>query len=251
MSLLKEVKKQEDMMKNILKGMMVAGLLYGAQTAGAATLAIPNTFTTGTPAVASQVNANFTATATAVNDIEARLAALEAVTKTNVTANPAVAAAGTWAVTTTNFGVEVTGQNTVNIGREVDLGTVVLDGAGGWTGSFTSGLRVNAGLQNNYVCIDINNNTVTCPGVGTAIYQGVSFTDSPTTATPMAGTYTVGANGLVTITVPGVLAPATGGGPARDLIFKGHLSLNGQVIIASGYDTITHETDVFQMVRIQ
>ena len=43
----------------------------------ASTLTVPNTFSSGTPAVAAQVNANFTAVKGAVDDNDARIAALE------------------------------------------------------------------------------------------------------------------------------------------------------------------------------
>lgn len=51
-------------------------LLFGP-AAYAGSLTIPHTFTAGTPAVASQVNANFSATRLAVNDNDARITALE------------------------------------------------------------------------------------------------------------------------------------------------------------------------------
>jgi len=46
--------------------------------AWSADLTIPNTFAAGTPAKASDVNANFSATAAAVNSLGSRIAALEA-----------------------------------------------------------------------------------------------------------------------------------------------------------------------------
>lgn len=47
-------------------------------TAVSAELSIPHEFSSGTPAVAAEVNENFSATETAVNDIEGRLITLEA-----------------------------------------------------------------------------------------------------------------------------------------------------------------------------
>lgn len=59
---LRKVRKQSNV------GTLILGLLVLAPlSAWGADLTIPNTFTAGTPAVAAQVNANFTATATAVN----------------------------------------------------------------------------------------------------------------------------------------------------------------------------------------
>ena len=53
-------------------------LLIGSTAALAGSVTIPNTFTAHTPAVASQVNANFGAVATAVNGNAADIAALQA-----------------------------------------------------------------------------------------------------------------------------------------------------------------------------
>ena len=68
---------------------MAAALLISS-TAWAGALTIPNTFTAGTKAVAAQVNANFTAAKTAVDDNDARIttnAAAAATNATNITAN--------------------------------------------------------------------------------------------------------------------------------------------------------------------
>ncbi len=64
---------------------LVAGLgitLAVAGVAWAAQLTIPHSFTSGQKALAAQVNANFNAVSTAVNDHESRLAALEAALQT-------------------------------------------------------------------------------------------------------------------------------------------------------------------------
>ncbi len=53
-------------------------LLLGSAPAAAGTLTIPHTFAAGTKAVAAEVNANFTATKTAVDDNDSRIAALAA-----------------------------------------------------------------------------------------------------------------------------------------------------------------------------
>lgn len=49
----------------------------GFSFAQAGEVTIPNTFQSGTPAVAAEVNANFTALETAVYDNDSRIAALE------------------------------------------------------------------------------------------------------------------------------------------------------------------------------
>jgi len=63
---------------------MAAALLFSS-TAWAGALTIPNTFTAGTPAVAAQVNANFTAAKTAVDDNNTRITANAAAAATNAT----------------------------------------------------------------------------------------------------------------------------------------------------------------------
>lgn len=57
------------------KTMIAAVLLFGVGSAYAAS--VPNTFTAGAPARASEVNANFAALVTAVNALEAKVATLE------------------------------------------------------------------------------------------------------------------------------------------------------------------------------
>jgi hypothetical protein len=52
-------------------------LVMATATAGATDLAIPNTFTAGTPAKAAEVNANFSAVEAAVDDNDARIDALQ------------------------------------------------------------------------------------------------------------------------------------------------------------------------------
>jgi len=53
-------------------------LLLGSAPAAAGTLTIPHTFSANTKAVAAEVNANFTAAKTAVDDNDSRIAALAA-----------------------------------------------------------------------------------------------------------------------------------------------------------------------------
>lgn len=52
---------------------LAVGLILAPLSALAADLTVPNTFTANTPAVAAQVNANFSATATAVNSKQDRV----------------------------------------------------------------------------------------------------------------------------------------------------------------------------------
>jgi len=57
--------------------LVVLGALFASYAATASDLTIPNTFIAGAPALASDVNDNFTAVADAVNDNDGRIAALE------------------------------------------------------------------------------------------------------------------------------------------------------------------------------
>lgn len=63
-------------MNTLIRLSFTASVLASASVI-ASDVTIPNTFTTGTPAVASQINANFTALENAVDDNDARLDALE------------------------------------------------------------------------------------------------------------------------------------------------------------------------------
>jgi len=74
---------------------MAAAAMLISSGAWAGALTIPNTFTAGTPAVAAQVNANFAAAKTAVDDNNTRItanAATAATNATNIAANTASAA---------------------------------------------------------------------------------------------------------------------------------------------------------------
>jgi hypothetical protein len=65
--------------KNFILGMLVIPLaLCALGIAFGGTVSTPNTFVAGTPAVAAEVNANFSAHQAAINDNDARIAALEA-----------------------------------------------------------------------------------------------------------------------------------------------------------------------------
>lgn len=65
------------MNRQTLKSLLISTLVVSALAFGSS-LTIPNNFTSGTPARASEVNANFTAVKTAVDDNHARLTRLEA-----------------------------------------------------------------------------------------------------------------------------------------------------------------------------
>jgi len=64
------------MNRQTLKSLLISTLVVAAVAFGSS-LTVPNTFTTGTPARAAEVNANFTAVKTAVDDNNTRITALE------------------------------------------------------------------------------------------------------------------------------------------------------------------------------
>ena len=64
-------------MKTLTNYFMVAGLLAISASLHAASLTVPNSFSSGTPAVAAEVNSNFIAVKTAVDDNNSRIAVLE------------------------------------------------------------------------------------------------------------------------------------------------------------------------------
>ncbi len=64
--------------RSFVFGMLVVPIaVLGFAVVYASSVTIPNTFTAGTPAVAAQVNANFAAVKTAVDDNDTRITALE------------------------------------------------------------------------------------------------------------------------------------------------------------------------------
>ena len=67
-----------DHIKNLFICIFIGAALLSMQVAVAAPLTVPNMFTAGSAAVAAEVNGNFNAVQTAVNDNDARVAALEA-----------------------------------------------------------------------------------------------------------------------------------------------------------------------------
>jgi len=84
--------------------------------AGAATLNVPNSFTSGSPAVAADVNANFTAVKSAVNDNENRIAALEAaVTVLQATINAQATTISTQAAAITTLQGDLATVNASNV----------------------------------------------------------------------------------------------------------------------------------------
>ncbi len=208
-------------MKNLTKTIITVGMILGLQSAYAAQLTIPNTFTANSPAVAADVNTNFTAAKAAVDDndariiaLDARIAALEAVTDTNNTVLTLVKAAGNWA-----FILSAAYQG-VGVGTEVDTGTMTLLPDGTFTlttGPGGSSLDVVPG------------------GVGTSNNATTLFTGS--------GTLAVVSGNKISVDLQ-----FNGG---THLLMTGHVSQNGQVIVLQGTPTpATMENETIVMVKI-
>lgn len=225
-------------MKNLIKTIMAAGMILGLQSAYAAPLTIPNTFTTNSPAVAADVNANFTATATAVNDIETRLAALEAVTDTNINVNPLQKVAGNWAMVSSLFGSRLGGQNFVEVYRDTSSGTMTVNADGTFTVNFTQGVNALVGLTNVVVPFTDQFGNVT-----TVIDQDAQYPLDPFLPFTATGTITITGNNSFIAAIP------IGG---LDVIsFDGFISQNGQVMIMEGDDgPASIANNLMMMVKI-
>jgi len=70
--------KEQTMKSTKIFLLSIAGMLFLSQQINATELTVPNTFSSGTPAVAADVNANFDAVKSAVDDNDSRLVAVEA-----------------------------------------------------------------------------------------------------------------------------------------------------------------------------
>jgi len=225
-------------MKHLIKTMMAAGIILGLQSAYAAPLTIPNTFTANSPAVAADVNANFTATATAVNDIEARLAALEVVTDTNINVNPFQKMAGNWAMVSSLFGSRLGGQNFVEVYRDTQSGTMIINADGTFSVSFSHGVNMLIGLTNIGVPF-----TDQLGNVITIFDQDVQYPLDPFLPSTATGTITNTGNNSFSAVIPV--------GPGVFLSFDGFVSQNGQVIIMQGDDgQASDANNIMVMVKI-
>lgn len=236
-------------MNYTIKGIVTAGLILGLQSAYAATLTIPNSFTANSPTVAADVNANFTAAATAVNDIEARLAALEAVTSTNMAVNPLQKAAGTWAfVNDVTWGGQFV-PNLVDIGREVIYGTMVVNSTGSFTMNDVGGHGIDFGLNNNLVLQPVilpkADGTTNLVNTAKVVDQKAIVVNSTVPAGAGTGTISVGPGNVLTI------QGASPGAP----VMTGYISQNGQVMMIQGTptsgSTTAAESRILTFIKIQ
>src|SRR4051812_7194615 len=115
------------------KGLVALGLVLLAGAAHAQT-SVPHSFSSGQPARAAEVNANFQALATAINNLTARVDRLEgaAVTAANV--------AGTYQLFGLQTGIAPSGSGLIE--TITYTGTVTLAGGGTYTGSLTESANV-------------------------------------------------------------------------------------------------------------
>jgi len=187
-------------------GMTAGIMLLGSGMAYASPVTVPNTFTSGTPAVAADVNANFNAVAVGVNDndsrittnagsigtnasdiaaLDARIAALESAAPGPITV---ASLNGTYKLFSLDDG---TGYHQDPAGFVADDNDVItedasisFDGAGNFSGVIDNG-------------VDLVRVT-DAAGVPT-------YTPTSTTGTVVAGTYTVsGSTVTLNFTAPGV-----------------------------------------------
>lgn len=128
-------------MKKLILTLMSAFFVLASSQAYASDVTLPNTFTAGTPARAAEVNGNFTAVKTAVDDNNARLTAVEANKQNRVTGT--CAAGGS--IRTINADGSVVCQIDTNAGGDItSVGAGPgLDG-GGTTGAVTVKLASGA-----------------------------------------------------------------------------------------------------------
>jgi len=234
-------------MKNTIKAIgkkltiipaITLGLLLGA-TAVYAGPPIPNTFTPGTPISSASVNANFA-------NIEARLAALEAVTSTTI--SPATIA-GTWGFVANNTTGGQFVPNLVDLAKEVIFGTIVVNAAGTFTMNEVGGHSMGVGLWNNLILQNVilprTDGTFNTVAVAKQVDQKGIFNTSALPAASGPGTISIGTGNRVTLN-----GPAVGGSP-----LTGYISQNGQVMMLQGTPSIgaatTGESRVFIFTKIQ
>jgi len=232
-------------MKNLIKTMIAAGMILGLQSAYAAPLTIPNTFTANSPAVAADVNTNFAAAKTAVDDndariaaLDARIAALEVVTDTNINVNPFQKMAGNWAMVSSLFGSRLGGSNFVEVYRDTQSGTAIINADGTFSVSFSHGVNMLIGLTNIGVqFFDLN-------GIPHTSYdQDVQYPLDPFLPSTATGTITNTGNNSFSAVIPV--------GPGVFLSFDGFVSQNGQVIIMQGDDgQASDANNIMVMVKI-
>jgi hypothetical protein len=167
-------------MKTTCAALLTAVFCLAAKPAFAQTLTIPNTFVAGTPAKAADVNANFTAVATAVNGL----------TKAS-------------AIDQTGCPSGICTTMTYNVTQTVNQISITTTGAGVafvfFTGNVECGAAATAGVGISVWAQLVSTNVAPTLGDGLALFRGIAavsdYYDSPMDAhrvfvVPAAGTYT-------------------------------------------------------------
>lgn len=163
---------------------------------------VPNTFTAGTPAVASQVNANFAALVDAVTSLESRVNKLEGQGLT------AADLAGTYSVAVLSTSTTAPQANNGRMEHVASSGTLTLNANGTFS---LSGSVTGFALVWNFSGSN---------PVATAAVTANSFTNSP----PNSGTWGFSGNTLLLTFSAGETASLTG-------------TVGGRLFIYSGLDT--------------
>lgn len=212
---------------------LCAFLLSGAAVAQTA---LPHTFTAGAPARASEVNANFSALATAIDAVITRVAALEAPTLTMA------AVAGTYRFASLELGISAfagtNSQGYLQVSPVRSSGTITLAASGGVTLTLTSEAthgRLDYSPAPNHVHAQVPSGTTAGAASGSAVSSTFTRDTDPHTVT---GTWTI-TNGEVVITF-------TGAGTVRLLPGSGRLLIGANREAGSDSDSYTLDVLVRQ-----
>ncbi|ACL74108.1 hypothetical protein Tgr7_3039 [Thioalkalivibrio sulfidiphilus HL-EbGr7] len=199
-----------------LKNIMLAGAMAIALTGTAqAQVAVPNTFADGQPAVAAEVNANFSALATAINDLADRVTALESgAGDTGSTGVP-----GVYRIVSTQ--TELFGQNMVEAGYAelngyVLTGRLVMNSGGTWSLEGNEFEHRLAGIGDVQFDVDPDTQNVTRFGSQELLIQM-----SPL-AVNLSGTWAQGGDGNRTVTLS----------IGEDEILDFRTSVTGEIMLA-------------------
>ena len=168
--------------------------------------AVPYTFTQGQPANADEVNANFSALVSQIEQLQAQVAALQPKTATD-------AIVGTWDFVSLDTAVFSASPSNINIHSSGGNGAVIFNTDGTFQINQTS-------TDNN---IDVSNDTgtfqINCPDFCTTITKSLITSAATTNTQPKSGsgTYTVSGNNI-TLNDSGDITEATLSGDGKILV---------------------------------
>lgn len=183
-----------------MRQVFVALFVFLSSSAAFAQVTPPFTFTAGAAARASEVNANFSALATAINDLAARLAVVETPALTMA------AVAGTYRFASLELGISAAnGPNAsgyLQVSPVRSSGTLTLAASGAVTLSLTSEAthgRIEYSPAPNHVHATVPTGTTAGAASGSTVTSSLTAETDPHT---VPGTWTI-ANGEVVITFTG------------------------------------------------